>query len=283
LTKLRLFDEGLFIDMQGDRKTVQASLKAKKQREDLITNKMLLVFGAATVYIFLITLIKNSGVIGGRERTLATTIAYIATMVLSAVMTVVGAVLHLKMRRKGGKPEDKLINWMNVSLTALMLFFSTSVQYFFSGLGARVSMMIVIAAAALAILYWLVRRECFVSMLVLGLSAVVFYLLYTLPNALLLWMGGWKVLEIIYAAVLVLSAAFLWLLWRKKGEISLGSLKIRFLNDRFNYLPVFIALAAVALLFVGCMILGSQYFYYAVFAAVVLLVGYGVYYILQLI
>ncbi len=269
--------------MQGDRKTVQASLKAKKQREDLITNKMLLVFGAATVYIFLITLIKNSGVIGGRDRTLATTIAYIATMALSAVMTVVGGIMHLRMRRKGGKPEDKLINWMNVSLISLMLFFSTSVQYFFSGLGARVSMMIVIAAAALAILYWLVRRECFVSMLVLGLSAVVFYLLYTLPNALLLWMGGWKALEIIYAAVLVLSAAFLWLLWRKKGEISLGSLKIRFLNDRFNYLPVFIALAAAALLFVGCMILGSQYFYYAVFAAVVLLVGYGVYYILQLI
>ncbi len=269
--------------MRGDRKNVQTTLKAKKQREDLITNKMLLVFGSASVYLFLITLIRNSGMIGGRERTLATTIVYVALMAITLILTAVGAVLHLKMRRRGGKPEEKLINWMNVTLTSLMLFFCTAVQYFFSGLGARASYVIVIASAALAIIYWLVRRECFVSMLILGLSTVVFYLLYTLPNALLLWMGGWKVLEILYAAALVLSALFMWILARKKGVISFGSLKIRFLNDQFSYLPVFIALAAAAVLFAACMIMGTQFFYYAVFAAVVLLVGYGVYYILQLI
>lgn len=269
--------------MRGDRKNVQTTLKAKKQREDLITNKMLLVFGAATVYLFLITLIKNSGVIGGGGRALSTTIVYVALMALTLGLTVVGAALHLRMRRRGGKPEEKLINWMNVTLTSLMLFFCTAVQYLFSSLGARASYVIVIASAALAIIYWLVRRECFVSMLILGLSTVVFYLLYTLPYALLFWMGGWKVLEILYAVALVLAAAFLWVLYRKKGTISFGSLKIRFLSEQFNYLPVFIALAAVALLFAACVVMGSQLFYYAVFATVVLLVGYGVYYILQLI
>ncbi|MBR5519960.1 MAG: hypothetical protein IKU55_04505, partial [Clostridia bacterium] len=242
--------------MRNDKQSAQTAIKTKKQMEELITNKMLLVFGASAVYLFLISLIRNSGVVGGRERSVVTSVVFLAIMAITLILTCVGSLLHHKMRRNGGKPEEKLFNWLHLSLTSLTIFFCTASQYFFSALGAKAAYIIIIAAAGLAILYWLVRRECFVSMLVIGLSTVVFYLLYTLPNALTLWMNAWTYIEIAYAVAWVVSALLLWLLSRKNGVLSFGKCKVRILSERFQYLPVWIALAAVAVLFAACAVLG---------------------------
>ena len=48
--------------------------RTKKQTEDLTTNKMLLVFGASTVYLFLMTLFKNGAVMIGQSRPAAASI-----------------------------------------------------------------------------------------------------------------------------------------------------------------------------------------------------------------
>ena len=123
----------------------------------------------------------------------------------------------------------------------------------------------------------------FVSMLVLGLSAVAYYLLYKLPYALSLWMSAWKLLAVLYAAALLAGFAAVFLLRRKKGVVRVGRQNARLLDAKFNYLPVFAALAFVTLVFAACILLGTHYFYYAVFATAVVLVGYGVYFILLLI
>ena len=269
--------------MRGERKTRQEALRTKKQMEELATNKMLLVFGAATVYLFLITIVRNNGWLTGSERTAATTVFYGSLMLISLALVPIGLILYYNMRKNGKNPQYRLVNWLNVAVTALLILFCTVLQYLFGSMGVKATYVAVVAAAALAIIYWVFRRECFVSMLVLGLSAVVYYLLYKLPYALSLWMNAWKLLALLYAVALLAGFAVVFMLRRKKGVIRLGKRDARLLDVKFNYLPVFIALVFVTLVFTACILLGTHYFYYAVFATAVVLVGYGVYFILLLI
>ena len=269
--------------MRGEQKTKRDALRSKKQMEELATNKMLLVFGAATVYLFLITIIRNNGWITGTERSTAATVFYGAVSLITLQHVPLGLVLYYKMRKNGKQPQYRIVNWLNISVSALVVLFCTVMQYLFGGMGVKASYVAVVAAAALAIIYWVFRRECFVSMLVLGLSAVAYYLLYKLPYALSLWMSAWKLLAALYAVALLAGFAAVFLLRRKKGVVRVGRQNARLLDAKFNYLPVFAALAFVTLVFAACILLGTHYFYYAVFATAVVLVGYGVYFILLLI
>ena len=83
--------------MRGEQKTKRDALRSKKQMEELATNKMLLVFGAATVYLFLITIIRNNGWITGTERSTAATVFYGAVSLISLLLVPIGLVLYLSL------------------------------------------------------------------------------------------------------------------------------------------------------------------------------------------
>lgn len=261
------------------------TLKTKKQLEELSTNKMLLVFGVSALYLFLISLIKNSVQMVGQSRSAAATVIYLVLILASLALIPIGLISYYRMRRAGRQPQYQLVNGLNVSMLALVVFCCSAAQYLFGlgDMGMKITYLSVVAAAALSIIYWIFRRECWLAMLVLGISALIDYLLYRLPYALSIWMDAWKFLGALYALALVIGTVMLLLLKKNKGVFRLGKRRVQLLHPSFNYWPVLAAIFFAAIVFALCVLLGTSCFYYAVFAMAIVLVGYGVYSILLMI
>ena len=259
--------------------------RTKKQTEDLTTNKMLLVFGASTVYLFLMILFKNGAVMIGQSRPAAASICYALLGLVLLALVSIGLIDYYRKRRAGRCPQYRLVNGLNIALASLTVFCCSAAQYLLGigDMGMKVTYLVVIAAAALSVIYWIFRRECFLSMLVLGVSAIVYYLLYRLPYAFSIWMNAWKFLGVVYALALAAGAVVLFVLKRSRGMLRIGKRTVRFLDAGFNYWPVFAAFAFAALAFAAGILFGTSCFYYAVFASAIALVAYGVYSILLLI
>lgn len=259
--------------------------RTKKQLEELSTNKMLLVFGVSALYLFLMSLIRNGVQMVGQSRSTTATVLYAVLLLTSLALIPIGLIVYYRMRRAGKQPQYRLINGINVSVLALVVFCCAAAQYLFGlgDMGMKVTYLSVVAAAALSIIYWIFRRECWLSMLILGISALVDYLLYRLPYALSIWMDAWKLLGALYALALVIGVALLLLLKKNKGALRFGQRKVHLLPASFNYWPVLAAIFFAAAVFALCVLLGSYCFYYAVFAMAIVLVGYGVYSILLMI
>ncbi len=252
----------------------------KKQLEDLASNKMLLTFLAGLALLLLMTVAKNAGWFRDNLPSAAERFTLGAILGFSLAMIPVALVLYYLARKAGKHPEHRLVNGVNVALCAGVMAVSAVLLRAFNTFGVRMTYIWVVATAMLAVVYFLFRRECFLSVTVIGLSTIVFYLLFKMPNLLLNFPNPWKWIALGYGLLLVLAGTFLVLLFRGKGVLHFGNRKKRFLSERTQYLPIFIALAAVAMIFLAGLLLGNGIYYYGVFASLALLLGYGVYFIL---
>ena len=256
------------------------AIRTKKQNVELLTNKMLLTFGVTAVYLFAVTILRNQGIIFGIQRSTVEIVIYAAVMAALLALIPVGCLLYWRQRCGGQQPQQKLLNWLNAALASATVLPCTALQYLFGVTGVKATYVIVIAAAALAITYWVARKECFASLCVLGGSAVTFYLLYRLPLALSRFMDTWKVLAVLYMLVWALTALMFWFTRRGKGTLKLGRRSFHLFHSGTRYWPVFAALIATALMFAVCMLLGVAYFYYALMVCGVLMAACIVYFIL---
>ena len=266
--------------MTAKGKARSEAIRTKKQNEELLTNKMLLTFGVTAVYLFIITILRNNGVIFGIQRSTVETVIYAAIMAALLALIPAGCLLYWRQRYSGQQPQQKLVNWLNVALTSATVLPCTVLQYLCGVTGVKATYVIVIAAAALAIAYWIAKKVCFASLVVLGGSAVTFYLLYRLPLALSRFMDAWKVLAVLYMLAWALTALLFWFTRRGNGTLKLGRRSFHLFRPKTSYWPIFASLIATALMFAACMVMGVAYFYYALMACGVLMIACIVYFIL---
>ena len=250
--------------------------EARRRQEDRALNKALIWVGVSIILEFLLVLVNryyinfNSSV-ESINRAVAIQAALIGLRWVSLAAVVICVVWMLFQLSKNGKAV--LPGVLSIAAAALLLCSHVILQFKDSGL--RMLFWLVPAWAALALVYYLYRREFFFSALLSGLGLLgLWFVRHTAPLSLY---------TILTVVVLVLLAAGLFVMKQKDGLLQLGQGKARLLPAEANYSLVFLSFAVSLVVIALAALVGGSLSYYLLYAMVAWLFALLVYYTVKMI
>lgn len=163
-------------------------------------------------------------------------------------------------------------------LTACVLLFVSSLTLSIFWTGNMIAIYLLHALVYCLYMVWqLYRSEFFTFSLVTASAGVEFYLIartsYTVNRV-----GG----SILLALILIGTALTVFLCAKNRGKLCLGSRTLRLFPDGFNPLLFYFICVLWAVVLIACLIFGSGFAFYAMFAAIAVELIGAVYYTFQL-
>lgn len=242
-----------------------------RKNDDSVVYKVMIALALLVFSIYMLRLVSGSyATLDGFDRMYPAML--LITIVCAAAMAVCIALtflLHRSSIRAIFPPAAAVFALFSFSALMLRLYWIEPVNALY---------ILNAAVYCLYIIYLLYRMEFFLFSLVTVLAGSIFYFFsngFGL-NARSLVLGGLLVLAAVIIALLARQAG------RNNGLVSIAGCQYRIFPARFNPVMLYIACAVWMLCLVLCVLLGSAFAYYCMFAAIALELIAAVYYTFQL-
>lgn len=197
----------------GDRRQL------RRQREELVGNRLLLIFCIAALGLLLLSIGQNKRFCMVHNFSAGETAALWALGALSAAVLVIGALWHFIEVSRGRDPAQKAFNGFGLAAMGLTGLVSVLLIAGTDALGYRISYLFVSFVAGIALCRVIFNREFFAVGSSFGLGAILFYYCYMLRRSIVFIWNPWKLLVILFGAAMLLEAAFFALMYFKKGML----------------------------------------------------------------
>jgi len=273
-TKLKLKNNGVISILSKTNKIYKnkdiiENKKYTKRRNEIITNRLLIVFGLSVcivsffVYAMGITWMNI-------QRLLNITFAGLITTGVLFLLSLIFLVYKIK---TGADESDKTINSKNLLAVISFLLFADFLIYFTYQVWIPFLTAFTISLTMLVYIYYLYQKEFFLFSLFTAISCFLLYFAQSPLISLYLKMG----FLILTAAFAVIVLVFSLLLMKNKGDF----LRVNILDKKANYFQFYILSAFLA----ACVVLSflAVNFFYLICAVLVYFVVAGIYFTVKMI
>ncbi|MBR6739448.1 MAG: hypothetical protein IKM04_00025 [Clostridia bacterium] len=250
----------------------------RKKREELVGNRLLLIFCIAALGLLVLSVMQNKRFCATHYYSSGEITALWVIGVISAIVLVAGVVWHFAWQKKGVDQSQHAFNGFGLASIGLCMLVSTALIGATDSLGYRVSYLFVSLIAGLALTRVIFSREFFVVGTSFGFGTVLFYYCYMLRRSLVFVWNPWKLLLIVFGLAMAVEAVYFAVLCIKKlknGEkLSLRKMPI---------VPCLCACVLLGCAFAALVILQADLSVLSVYVAGIGLAASVVYYGLRLI
>ena len=258
-------------------KDAENSKKYAEKRNDIITYRLLILFGAAVCVVgFFIFAMNNIN--GDVQKLKDTAFAGIA---VTGIMVMLSAVFFVYRLRQSIDESDRVIQSKSVFIVALLLFACCLTMYYTQQLWIPLMTAVIITATALAYIYYLYQKEFFGFSLFCAVSCLFLYLAGS-PNLSWVFRIAFSVL---LAAFAVFVLAFAYVLMKSKGRLRNRSLKlnVRIFEKNSKYFQFFILAAFIAGFAAVSFFSIDINFFYLMYSLIAYFIVVGVYFTVKMI
>ncbi|SMC64820.1 hypothetical protein [Papillibacter cinnamivorans] len=247
-----------------------------KERDDLVFNKILWLFGIAVAAELLLLLCYKFYVKSSADTIVAVYHVMTKLVYVGAAGAAAGVIWAIA-ARKAGRARYGVRLAVLSGLTSLCVLF---INAFYPN-GIIILCGVIPIVAILALIYYLYQREFFVSSVLIGAGILVLWL-YRKGTGSEIWGTVIHLAAGIFAAVLVLCLIAFLLLRARKGSLSLGNKTVSIFPAGASYISLFSTLLFSAASLAAMLLFGATAAYYAIFVLVGYLFVLAVYYTVKM-
>jgi len=252
------------------------SEKKLKKTEEYKTNRVLVMFGAAALYLWVLSFLHKC--LDNPMRHMLGTVLIIVLTCLAAAGVVASMIWHNNSVKKGTyDPKKTVTGLFCAGLSALLAICSGMLWYNYVA-GMRVIYLLIPAVAILYLIYSAYQRECFTFCAIQCVVAFALYALSGLAGSMLM-----RIVILAVGLVVSLGVAALYLKGDKKGvKLRVMGTKVELFSKNVDRRHVLITCAADAVLLLAGFFLGGSIAFYAALAVLLYALAMLVYYTVKL-
>ena len=258
--------------------------KASKLSQEIISNRILLIFSLTFVGIAAIFYINRYYLVPTHTAGIGKTLD-IMQYVFLAFTLLACAYRIMRIFKPLDKPQ-KTISPMMIATVSLIVTLSCRSVLATAGASTKFLYVALPATAILYIIFYIYSREFFLSATALAAAAIFFYNIYSLQNAGVYEATRQDMLPLILGGVAVLAvfAFFALVLKKNNGKMKLGKKSYQLIPAAFTYSYLYIVLGYILLGILACIaITALPVAYYLVFASPAIAFLYAVFFTIKLI
>lgn len=252
------------------------SEKKLKKTEEYKTNRALVMFGAAALYLWVLSFLHRC--LDNPMRHATGVVLTIVLTCLAAVGVVVCLIWHSSAVKKGAYNSKKTFNGLFCAGLLVLLAVCSGLLWYNHILGMRIIYLLIPATAILYLIYSAYQRECFTFCVTQCAVAFVLYVLSGLAGNMLL-----RVIVLVVGLAISLGVVALYLKGGKKGKQLHGLAgKVELFGKNTDRRHVLATYAIDAVLLLAAFFLGGSIAFYAALAVLLYTLAMLVYYTVKL-
>ena len=258
-------------------KDIEQSRKYTEQRNEIITYRLLMLFGAAVCIVgfFIFVMNTTQGDIQKLEK-----ISF-AGLIVTGILFIASVIFLVYRVRQAVDETDRVIQSKSVFAAALLLFLADLVIFFTYQRWIPLMTALVITIIALAYIYYLYQKEFFYFSFFSALGCFLLYLAGSQHLSDFFRMGS----KVLLAACAVFILAFALMLMKSKGHLKSRPFKlnIKILEKNSRYFQFYILSAFIAGFAAVSFFSVNINFFYLLGSLVVYFILVGIYFTVKII